>query len=90
MNKTQLIDAVAKEAGITKAESKKAVDAFVNVVSSALQSGDRIALVGFGSFSVAEKPARTGRNPRTGEAIEISAKKTVRFKAGVDLNANLK
>ncbi len=90
MNKTQLIDAVAKEAGITKAESKKAVDAFVNVVSSALQSGDRIALVGFGSFSVAEKPARTGRNPRTGEAIEISAKKTVRFKAGADLNANLK
>ena len=90
MNKTQLIDAVAKEAGITKAESKKAVDAFVNVVSSALQSGDRIALVGFGSFSVAEKPARTGRNPRTGEAIEISAKKTVRFKAGADLIANLK
>lgn len=90
MNKTQLIDAVAKEAGITKAESKKAVDAFVNVVSSALQSGDRIALVGFGSFSVAEKPARTGRNPRTGEATEISAKKTVRFKAGADLNANLK
>ncbi len=87
MNKSQLVDAIAKEAGITKAESKKVLDAFTKVTAKTLKSGDKIALVGFGSFSVVNKPARTGRNPRTGATIKIAAKKTVKFKAGAELNA---
>ncbi|MDR2936599.1 MAG: HU family DNA-binding protein [Rikenellaceae bacterium] len=87
MNKSQLVDAIAKEAGITKAESKKVLDAFTKVTAKTLKSGDKIALVGFGSFSVVDKPARTGRNPRTGATIKIAAKKTVKFKAGAELNA---
>lgn len=86
MNKSQLIDAIAAEAGISKVQAKKALDAFVNVTGNCLKSGDKIALVGFGAFSVVDKPARTGRNPRTGQSIQIAAKKTVKFKAGADLN----
>lgn len=87
MNKTQLIDAIAVEAGITKVQAKKTLDAFVAVTEKTLKSGDKIALTGFGSFSINEKPARTGRNPRTGAAIKIAAKKSVKFKAGAELNA---
>lgn len=87
MNKAQLVDAIAKEASITKAESKKVLDAFIKVTGETLKTGDKIALVGFGSFSVQKKPARTGRNPRTGAAIKIAAKKSVKFKAGAELNA---
>lgn len=87
MNKTQLIDAIAEEANITKIQAKAALEAFVKVTGEALKTGDKIALVGFGSFSVQEKPARTGRNPRTGETLEIAAKKSVKFKAGAELNA---
>jgi DNA-binding protein HU-beta len=85
MNKAQLIDAIAAEAGLTKADSKKALDAFIKATQVALKKGDRVALVGFGSFSVAKRSARTGRNPQTGKEIKIAAKKVVKFKAGSDL-----
>ena len=87
MNKTQLIDAIAAEAGLSKVQAKKALEAFVSVTGKTLKAGEKIALVGFGSFGVTEKPARTGRNPRTGATIEIAAKKVVKFKAGAELCA---
>ena len=90
MNKTQLVDAIAKKASITKVDAKKALDAFINVTGEASQAGDKIALIGFGSFAVAKKPGRTGRNPRTGAAIKIAAKNVVKFKAGAELNALVK
>ena len=90
MNKTQLVDAIAKKASITKVDAKKALDAFINVTGEALKAGDKIALIGFGSFAVAKKPGRTGRNPRTGAAIKIAAKNVVKFKAGSELNALVK
>lgn len=85
MNKAQLIDAIAGEANLTKADAKKALDAFINTTTEALKKGDRVALVGFGSFSVAERSARTGRNPQTGKPITIEAKKVVKFKPGSEL-----
>lgn len=90
MNKTQLVDAIAKKASITKVDAKKALDAFINVTGEALKAGDKIALTGFGSFAVAKKPGRTGRNPRTGASIKIAAKNVVKFKAGAELNALVK
>jgi DNA-binding protein HU-beta len=86
MNKAQLIDAISESAGLTKADAKKALDAFVQTTTDALKKGDRVALVGFGSFSVSKRNARTGRNPQTGAPITISAKKVVKFKAGSELN----
>lgn len=86
MNKSQLVDAIASEAKITKVDAKKALEAFVKVTGQTLKKGDKIALVGFGSFGVTAKPARTGRNPRTGAAIKIAAKKVVKFKAGAELS----
>ena len=85
MNKTQLIDAMAEKSGLSKADSKKALEAFIGATTDSLKDGDRVALVGFGSFSVNERAARTGRNPKTGEAIQIAAKKVVKFKAGSEL-----
>jgi DNA-binding protein HU-beta len=85
MNKAQLIDAMASTAGLTKVDAKKALDAFVSATTDALKSGDRVALIGFGSFSVSERSARTGRNPQTGKEIQIAAKKVVKFKAGAEL-----
>ena len=85
MNKAELIDAIAAEAGLTKADSKKALEAFVKATTDALAKGDRVALVGFGSFSVAKRAARKGRNPQTGKEINIKAKSVVKFKAGADL-----
>ncbi|MFI5149740.1 MAG: HU family DNA-binding protein [Bacteroidia bacterium] len=85
MNKAELIDAIASEAKISKAEAGRAVDGFVNATTKALKKGDRVALVGFGSFSVAKRNARTGRNPQTGKTIQIKAKKVAKFKAGADL-----
>ena len=90
MNKTQLVDAIAKKASITKVDAKKALDAFINVTGEALKAGDKIALIGFGSFAVAKKPGRTGRNPRTGASIKIAPKNVVKFKAGAELNALVK
>jgi DNA-binding protein HU-beta len=85
MNKAQLIDAIAGKSGLTKADSKKALDATIEAVTEGLKAGDRVALVGFGSFSVSERSARTGRNPQTGKEITIAAKKVVKFKPGAEL-----
>jgi DNA-binding protein HU-beta len=89
MNKAELIDAIASEAGLSKADAKKALDGFVNATAKALKTGDRISLVGFGSFSVSKRAARTGRNPQTGKEIKISAKNVVRFKAGAELSGKV-
>ena len=90
MNKAELIDAMASEANLTKADAKRALDAFVGATTKALKKGDRVALVGFGSFGVAKRAARTGRNPQTGKEIKIAAKKVVKFKAGSELSASVK
>lgn len=85
MNKSDLINAMAAESGLSKADSKKALDAFVSAVSAALKDGDKVALVGFGTFSVSERGERTGINPVTKQTITIPAKKVVKFKAGNEL-----
>jgi DNA-binding protein HU-beta len=85
MNKTDLIEGMAEEAGISKAAAKKALESFLGNVEKSLKNGDRISLVGFGSFSVSKRAAREGRNPQTGKTIKIAAKKVVKFKAGSDL-----
>ena len=85
MNKAQLIDAIAASAKLSKADAKRALDAFVDTTASALKKGDRVALVGFGSFAVSKRNERTGRNPQTGQPITIKAKKVVKFKAGSEL-----
>jgi DNA-binding protein HU-beta len=90
MNKAELIDAIAKDAGLTKADAKKALEAFVSTTMKALKKNDRVALVGFGSFSVAKRAARKGRNPQSGKEIKIAAKKVVKFKAGADLSNSVK
>lgn len=89
MNKSELISAMAAKAGITKVVAKAALEAFVETTGETLKKGDKIALVGFGTFSVLDKPARTGRNPRTGETLQISAKKAVKFKAGAELSEKI-
>lgn len=90
MNKSQLVDAMAQRAKITKVDALKALDAFIAVAGETLQNGDKIVLVGFGSFSVAKKTERTGRNPRTGAAIRIAAKNVVKFRAGAELAESVK
>ena len=85
MNKAELIDAIAGDSGLTKADAKKALDAFLSVATSTLKSGDKITLIGFGTFSVIERAARTGRNPRTGAILNVPQKKVVRFKPGSEL-----
>ena len=90
MNKAQLIDAIAAESSLSKADSKKALDAVIKSVAVALKKGDKISLVGFGSFSTSTRSARTGRNPQTGKEIKIAAKKVVRFKAGSELTDSVK
>ena len=85
MNKAELVDAMSSETKLTKADTQRALDAFVNATTKALKKGDRVALVGFGSFSVAKRAARNGRNPQTGKTIKIAAKKVAKFKAGADL-----
>ena len=82
MNKTELIAAVAEKAEISKKNAEKAVKAFTDVVSEELVNGGKIQLVGFGTFEVSERPAREGRNPRTGETMTIAATKTPKFKVG--------
>jgi DNA-binding protein HU-beta len=89
MNKAELVDAIASEAKLSKVAAEKALDAFVNQTTKALKAGQRVALVGFGSFSVAKRAARNGRNPQTGKAIKIAAKKVAKFKAGSDLAAKV-
>lgn len=89
MNKAELIDAMASQAGLSKADAKRALDSFIDTTSGALKKGDRVALVGFGSFSVSKRSARKGRNPRTGKEINIAAKNVVKFKAGAELSGNV-
>ena len=79
MNKSELIDAIAESANLTKADAGRALDATVAAVTAALKAGDSVTLVGFGTFAVKERAARTGRNPQTGKTIEIAAKKAVRL-----------
>lgn len=89
MNKSELVSAIAAKAGLSKADAKKALDATVEAIADALKAGDKIALVGFGTFSVAERGARQGINPLTKQTITIAAKKTAKFKGGAELNAAL-
>lgn len=90
MNKSQLIDAIASKASITKVDAKKALEAFVEVTAATLKAGDKISLVGFGTFSVVSKKARKGLNPSTKQVITIPAKKVAKFKPGSELNAKVK
>lgn len=85
MNKVDLINAVAKKAGMTKVDARKAVDALLDASKEELKKGGKIALVGFGTLAVINRPARQGRNPRTGKAIKIAAKNIVKFKAASNL-----
>ncbi|EGN76336.1 DNA-binding protein HU-beta [Aliidiomarina shirensis] len=82
MNKSQLIDKIAADAELSKAAAGRALDSFISTVTEALKSDDQVALVGFGTFTVRERSARTGRNPQTGQTIQISAAKVPAFKAG--------
>jgi DNA-binding protein HU-beta len=90
MNKAELIDAMASNAGLTKADAKRALEAFVGATEGALKQGERVALVGFGTFSVSKRAARKGRNPQTGKEIKIAAKKVVKFKPGNELANTVK
>jgi len=89
MNKAMLIDKIADDAGITKTAAASAVDSLVSGITTALKKNQRVTLVGFGTWQVSKRKARTGRNPQTGEAIKIKAKKAVRFKAGKQLDTAL-
>ncbi|MCD8289995.1 MAG: HU family DNA-binding protein [Prevotella sp.] len=86
MHQTELNEKIAVGAGLSKADSKKALNATVEAIKDALVAGDKIALVGFGTFSVSERPERQGINPATKQKITIAAKKVAKFKAGADLN----
>lgn len=85
MNKAELINAMASESGLSKADSKRALDAFISSVGKAMQNGERVSLIGFGSFSVLEREERTGINPSTQQPMVIPAKKVVKFKPGNEL-----
>lgn len=85
MNKSELIDAIAQETGLTKVDSGKTLEAFVKTVTKSLKKADKVTLVGFGTFSVIKRAAREGRNPQTGKTIKIAAKKVAKFKAGAEL-----
>jgi DNA-binding protein HU-beta len=85
MNKSELVDAVASDTGLTKVQSAEAVDAVINAVQTALKGGDQVSLVGFGTFLVTDRAARVGRNPRTGEEIKIPAAKLPKFRPGKGL-----
>ena len=89
MNKTELIDKIAEGAGLTKADAKKALEATTAAIKDALVAGDKVALIGFSTFSVNERPAREGINPATKQKITIAAKKVAKFKAGADLDEAL-
>ncbi|MGA1598114.1 MAG: HU family DNA-binding protein [bacterium] len=85
MTKAELIDAMASGAGLTKVDAERALKAFQDAIEGAMKSGDSVTLVGFGTFSVSQRPARTGRNPQTKAPMQIPASKVVRFKAGSKL-----
>lgn len=89
MNKSELVDAVAKDAGLTKADAARALDSLVVTVTKTLKKGDEVAITGFGKWSVAKRGARTGRNPQTGEAVKIRASKTPKFTPGATFRSAL-
>lgn len=90
MNKNELIDAIAAEAGSTKAESSRILDAFINQVTKAVATGDKVTLVGFGTFQPTNRAAKTGRNPKTGKTLEIPASVAPKFSAGATFKARVK
>ena len=90
MNKTELVDRIAARSDLSKAAAKKALDATTEAIKAALVAGDKVQLVGFGTFSVNERPARQGINPATKQKINIPAKKVAKFKAGAELNDAIK
>jgi len=89
MNKAELIDKISKDAGITKVQANEALDSFTTAVVTTLKKGDRVTLVGFGTFSVSERAARNGRNPQTGAVIKIKARKVPKFKAGKEFSTKI-
>ncbi len=89
MNKSDLIGQMAADAGITKAQAQTALNSFLDSTQGALKKGEKVILVGFGTFSVSNRAARTGRNPQTGKEIKIAAKNVVKFKAGSDLSSSV-
>ncbi|NQY68416.1 MAG: HU family DNA-binding protein [Flavobacteriales bacterium] len=89
MNKAELTEAIASAANLSKADAKRALEAVITSTTSSLSKGERVSLVGFGSFSVSQRAARKGRNPQTGKEIDIPAKKVVKFKAGAELSGKL-
>ncbi|HRP89884.1 MAG TPA: HU family DNA-binding protein [Edaphocola sp.] len=89
MNKADLIDKISKDAGLTKVQANAALDSFTSTVVGALKKGDKVTLVGFGTFSVSERSARNGRNPQTGAVIKIKARKVPKFKAGKDFSTKI-
>ncbi|MFY7878497.1 MAG: HU family DNA-binding protein [Lacibacter sp.] len=89
MNKAELVAKIAEDAGISKTQANAALDSFTTAVTKTLKSGDKVTLVGFGTFSVTKRSARTGRNPQTGATIKIKAKKVAKFKAGKELASKL-
>ena len=90
MNRTELISELAEKAEISKKDAEKTLTAFTNIIKDTLVGGDKVAISGFGTFEVAERAARTGRNPKTGESLEIAASKSPKFKAGKALKAVVK
>lgn len=90
MNKAELIAKLADDAGLTKTQANATLDSFISAITKTLKGGGKVTLVGFGTFSVTKRAARTGRNPRTGKEIKIAAKKVVKFKAGADLSSKVK
>ena len=89
MNKTELIEAIAVRTGLTKADVKKALEGFIAAIEDALSAGDRVSILGFGSWYVLPRAARVGRNPKTGKEIQIEAKNAIRFKAGSELSGRV-
>ncbi|MDA3614652.1 HU family DNA-binding protein [Polluticaenibacter yanchengensis] len=89
MNKAELIAKIAEDAGITKTQANASIDSFVQAVQKTLKKGDKVTLVGFGTFSVSKRKARNGRNPKTGETIKIKAKKVAKFKPGKELSEKI-
>ncbi|HCS20698.1 MAG: HU family DNA-binding protein [Bacteroidia bacterium] len=90
MNKSDLINKIAEDAKLTKVQAQAALNSFLDASASTLKKGDKVILVGFGTFSVAKRAARTGRNPQTGKEIKIAAKKVVKFKPGSELSSSIK
>ena len=86
MNKTELVAAIAEKSGLTKTDSKKALEGFIAAVTDALKAGEKVTLVGFGTYTVSKRAARQGMNPSTGEAIPIKAKNVAKFKVGAELD----